>query len=114
MVKTEVVMSTKKKTYSASAFLYNQLVAGDPERERRYEERRRKGLLGAKLQNMRHKAGLTQREVAKQAGTTVYRISSLENGDYDGKVSDVSADLLERIVRVLGGVLVISVEESPV
>ena len=96
-------MSEKKKIYRPNAFLYNALIAGDPEREQRYEETRKKVFLGIRLQNLRHMAGLSKQEVADKAGTSLYRITRLEAGDYD---SDIPKDIVERVVRIIGCALV--------
>ena len=101
-------MSGKKKVYRPNGFLYNALIAGDPEREQRYEETRKKVFLGIRLHNLRKKAGLAKQEVATKAGVTAYRITRLEAGDYDG---DIPKDIVERVIRVIGCALVLSEEE---
>ena len=41
--------------------------------------------IGRKIVELRERAGLTQRELAKRIGATASVISRLEDGDYDGQ-----------------------------
>ncbi|MCA1707535.1 MAG: helix-turn-helix domain-containing protein [Actinobacteria bacterium] len=52
-----------------------------------------------RLNDMRKRRGLTQREVAQAMGVTVGRVSQIENGELSG------IDVLDRYVTALGGLL---------
>jgi DNA-binding XRE family transcriptional regulator len=52
-----------------------------------------------RLNDMRKRRGLTQREVAQAMGVTVGRVSQIENGELSG------INVLDRYVTALGGLL---------
>jgi len=78
--------------------IYDRFVAGDPERERSFDEELERAEISRKLYDLRSKAGLTQRELAKLVGTTASVISKLEDADYEGH----SMSMLRRIAHALG------------
>jgi DNA-binding XRE family transcriptional regulator len=51
------------------------------------------------LAEVRHRKGLTQKQVAEAMGVSVSRVSQIEHGDLSG------LDVLDRYVRALGGQL---------
>ena len=54
--------------------------------------------IARKIYELRKKAGLTQKELAKRVGTTASVISRLEDADYEGH----SLSMLRRIAAALG------------
>ena len=82
---------------SASKFLYNRYIAGDPEREAEYEEEVLNAEIARKIYQLRTKAGLTQQELADRAGISESAISRLEDADYEGH----SLIMLKRIASAL-------------
>ncbi len=77
---------------------------GTTERKQ-YEEEFEAFKLGAMIQELRKKQGLTQEQLAKKCGTTKTYISRIEN-----HASDIRLSTLMRIVREgLGGNLKLSV-----
>ena len=100
-----------KKIYRPDGFLYNRLIAGDPEQERLYEEYSQKMTLGLRLYDLRKKAGLSKQAVSNKTGVSTYRITRLEAGDYRGKIPIAVAD---KVAKAVGGRLVLSIKESSV
>ncbi|KQS27837.1 helix-turn-helix domain-containing protein [Dyadobacter sp. Leaf189] len=94
-----------KKLTSFSAHLDDQYgKRGTAEREQ-YEEEFEAFKLGAMIQELRKKQGLTQEQLADKCGTTKTYISRIENN-----ASDIRLSTLMRIVREgLGGNLRLSV-----
>ena len=94
-----------KKLTSFSAHLDDQYgKQGTAEREQ-YEEEFEAFKLGAMIQELRKKQGLTQEQLADKCGTTKTYISRIENN-----ASDIRLSTLMRIVREgLGGNLKLSV-----
>jgi len=75
----------KRKFKSAAVQeLYNDLVGDDPAAQDEFEE----GLVNVEaaqlIYDMRTKAGLTQRELARKVGTSASAINRLESADYQG------------------------------
>jgi ribosome-binding protein aMBF1 (putative translation factor) len=69
-----------------------------PEVKREYDELEDEYQLAAELIKLRHKAGLTQRELAKKVKTSQPCIARLESGRYQ----NVSMAFLRRVSRALG------------
>ena len=82
---------------TASKFLYNRYVAGDPKREEQYAEEVINAEIARKIYQLRTKAGLTQQELAKRVGTSKSVICRLEDADYEGH----SLSMLKRIADAL-------------
>lgn len=74
-------------------FLYERYVGDDPKRIVEYEEVALNAEIARKIYDLRTKAGLSQRELAKRAGTSASAICRLEDVGYDGH----SLLLLKRI-----------------
>src|SRR5437868_7391122 len=88
----------KKKFHStASRFLYNRYIAGNPKREEQYEEEVINAEIARKIYDLRTKAGLTQQELANRVGTSKSAICRLEDADYEGH----SLSMLKRIAEAL-------------
>jgi ribosome-binding protein aMBF1 (putative translation factor) len=75
----------KKKLHSpALRYAYDRYLKGKPEREASFEEELTNAEIARKLYDLRSKAGLSQRELARLVGTTASVICRLEDADYEG------------------------------
>jgi ribosome-binding protein aMBF1 (putative translation factor) len=91
-------MVTKKKMKSAALqFVYDQYIKGDPEREASFENEVLNAKIAREIYDLRTKAGLSQRQLAKIVGTTASVICRLEDADYEGH----SLSMLQRIAAAL-------------
>lgn len=90
---------TAKKTLTSPAlqFTYDRYIKGKPEREASYEAEMANAEVARKLYDLRTKAGLSQRELAKRIGTTASVICRLEDADYEGH----SMAMLNRVAEAL-------------
>ena len=88
----------RKSTSDAVEILHRRYYEGHPERLASLEEERANLEIACKLYDLRDKAGLTQKELAKLVGTTPSVISRLEDADYEGH----SLSMLDRIATALG------------
>ena len=79
-------------------FLYDRYVGNDAKRSEAYEEVVLNSEIARKICELRTKAGLSQRELAKRVGTSASAICRLEDADYEGH----SLSLLKRIADALG------------
>ncbi|MBI4557688.1 MAG: helix-turn-helix transcriptional regulator [Candidatus Hydrogenedentes bacterium] len=86
-----------KKTSDALTILHRRYFRGRPERLASLKEERQNAAIGRKLCALRIRAGLTQKELADQVGTTTSVISRLENADYEGH----SLSMLRRVAIAL-------------
>ncbi|MCX7015383.1 MAG: XRE family transcriptional regulator [Candidatus Sumerlaeota bacterium] len=77
--------------------LYHMFIKGDPEMERMLEEETLNAEIARRIYDLRTKAGLTQKELARKIGTTASVISRLEDSDYEGH----SLAMLKRIATAL-------------
>ena len=73
------------------------------------EEERKNARIARDICDLRERAGLSQRQLAKLAGTTASVICKLENADYEGH----SLSLLRRIAAALGYKVEVSFEPVP-
>ncbi len=90
----------KKKTRptaDAVAILHRRYYAGRPERLAGLEKARADDQVARKIVELRTRAGLTQRQLAKLVGTTASVICRLEDADYQGH----SLAMLNRIAAAL-------------
>ena len=87
----------RKSTSDAVEILHRRYYEGHPERLASLEEERANLEIACKLYDLRDKAGLTQKELAKLVGTTPSVISRLEDADYEGH----SLSMLRRIAGAL-------------
>jgi predicted transcriptional regulator len=90
-------VAQKKFHSNASQFLYDRYIAGDPKREKEYEEQVINAEIARKIYRLRTKAGLTQQELADRLGTSKSAICRLEDADYEGH----SLSMLRRIAEAL-------------
>src|SRR6202140_1449969 len=74
----------RKPTKDAVEIIERRYYAGKPERCAELEEARANDAVARKIYELRTKAGLTQRQLAKLVGTTASVICLLENADYSG------------------------------
>jgi DNA-binding XRE family transcriptional regulator len=90
---------SKKCTFPSGTvqFLYDRYVGDDPERIASYEEEVLNAEIARKICDLRTQAGLSQRALAKLAGTSASAIGRLEDADYTGH----SLSLLKRVASAL-------------
>jgi DNA-binding XRE family transcriptional regulator len=91
-------MKNKNQTPDAMDFLYERYIAGHPDRISKFSEEKANVDVAIKIYQLREKAGLTQKELAKLVGTTASVINRLEESDYEGN----SLAMLRRIAEALG------------
>lgn len=87
----------KHKTTDAVEILYNRYVKDDPKILAELEQIQADNDVARKIYDLRTKAGLSQRELAKLVGTTAPVICRLEDADYEGH----SMAMLNRIAAAL-------------
>jgi len=92
-------MTTKrrKRTKHAVEILERRYYEGKPQRQAALEEARANDAVARKIYELRTKAGLTQRQLAKLVRTTASVICLLEDADYEGH----SMAMLTRIAAAL-------------
>ena len=92
-------MAAKRRFDSeALQYTYDRFIAGDPEQESFYEQALFDTEVASLIYDLRTKAGLSQRALAKKVGTTASVICRLEDADYEGH----SVAMLRRIAAALG------------
>ncbi len=77
--------------------LYGRFIEGDAEQEATYDEHLANAEIARKLYELRDKAGLSQRELARLVGTSASVICRLEDADYEGH----SLSMLQRVAAAL-------------
>src|ERR1700686_4902322 len=87
----------RKPTKDAVEIIERRYYAGKPERCAELEEARANDEVARKIYDLRTKAGLSQRQLAKLVGTTASVICLLEDADYEGH----SLSMLRRIATAL-------------
>ena len=96
-----MVSKTKNKKrkfgFPTMQFLYDRYVGHDEERIQEFEEELFNAEIAWKIYDLRTKAGLSQRELAKPVGTSASAICRLEDADYEGH----SLSMLKRIAEAL-------------
>ena len=78
-------------------YLYDRYIGDDQQRIESFEEELLNAEIARKIYDLRIKAGLSQRELAKKVGTSASAICRLEDADYDGH----SLSMLKRIAEAL-------------
>lgn len=92
-------MEARRKFDSeALQYTYNRFIAGDPKQESFYERALFDTEVASLIYDLRTKAGLSQRALARKVGTTASVICRLEDADYEGH----SLAMLRRIAEALG------------
>ncbi|HEX4083797.1 MAG TPA: helix-turn-helix transcriptional regulator [Chthoniobacteraceae bacterium] len=87
----------KKSTADALEIMGEEFFKGKPARQAELDQARVDDAVARKIFDLRTKAGLSQRELAKRVGTTASVICRLEDADYEGH----SLSMLHRIARAL-------------
>ena len=87
----------RKAASGAVEILHRRYYHGKPERLADLEEARGEDELARKIYELRERAGLTQKRLAKLVGTTASVISRLEDSDYEGH----SLTMLKRIAAAV-------------
>ncbi len=87
----------KKVTTDGLEIIDQALYLGKPDRQAQLERARADDAVARKIHNLRTKAGLTQKQLAKLVGTTHSVISRLEDADYEGH----SLAMLNRIAAAM-------------
>ncbi len=90
---------TKSKPKFASAALqytYDRYIGQNPKLVQEFEEEVINADIARKIYDLRTKAGLSQRQLAKKIGTNASVICRLEDADYEGH----SLSMLKRIAEV--------------
>lgn len=78
-------MTAKRKAASpALRYLYDRYIGNDGDRQASLEEERANLDVACKIYELRTKAGLTHRQMARLVGTKASVISRLEEADYEG------------------------------
>ena len=88
---------TKKVTTDGLEIIDRELYLGKPDRQAQLEQARANDAVARKIYELRTKAGLTQKQLAKLVGTTHSVISRLEDADYKGH----SLAMLNRIAAAM-------------
>ena len=92
-------MAAKRQFDSdALQYTYDRLIAGDPKQQEYFEQALFDTEVASMIYELRRKAGLSQRGLAKKIGTTASVICRLEDADYEGH----SLTMLRRIAAALG------------
>ena len=87
----------KKTTTDALEIIDQEFYRGKPDRQRQLEQAVADDAVARKIRDLRGKAGLTQKQLAKLVGTTHSVISRLEDADYEGH----SLAMLNRIAAAM-------------
>ena len=92
-------MATKKRKFESATlqWTYDRYVGNDPKQIEEYEQEVLNAEIARKIYDLRTKAGLSQRELAKRVGTTASAICRLEDADYEGH----SLFMLKRVAEAL-------------
>jgi len=92
-------MAIKKRKYKSATlqWTYDRYIGNDPKQIEEYEQEVLNAEIARKIFDLRTKAGLSQRELAKRVGTTASAICRLEDADYEGH----SLFMLKRIAEAL-------------
>ena len=89
----------KKRKFHSKAvqFLYDRYVGDDPKRIEEYGQEILNSEIARTIYDLRTKAGISQRELARRIGTSASAICRLEDADYEGH----SLSMLKRIAEAL-------------
>ncbi len=90
-------MKKRKFPSKAVQFLYDRYVGDDPKRVAEFEREVLNAEIARTIYELRTKAGLSQRELARRVGTSASAICRLEDADYEGH----SLAMLKRIAEAL-------------
>ena len=92
-------MADRKNPFRSKALkaAYDRHIGGDPQQQAVFEEELANADVAQRIYDLRAKAGLSQRQLAKLVGTTASVICQLEDSDYQGH----SLSMLRRIAAAL-------------
>ncbi|MFZ1933210.1 MAG: helix-turn-helix transcriptional regulator [Thermoguttaceae bacterium] len=90
-------MGKTKPKSAALRYLYDRYIGDNPKRLASLEAERINLDIACKIYDLRTKAGMSQRELARRIGTSAANICRLENADYQGH----SLSMLRRIAAAL-------------
>lgn len=90
-------MKKKKASTDAIEIIHQELFRGNPGMIAELEQARANDAVARKIHNLRVKAGLSQRQLAKMIGTTASVICRIENAEYEGH----SLAMLNRVAEAL-------------
>ena len=92
-------MAIKKRRFKSPTlqWTYDRYIGNDPKQIEEYEQEVLNAEIARKVYDLRTKAGLSQRELARRVGTSASAICRLEDADYDGH----SLYMLKRIAEAL-------------
>jgi DNA-binding XRE family transcriptional regulator len=91
-------MAERRRFHSeALQYLWDRSIGTDPVRIAEFEQNLVNMEVAQRIYDLRTKAGLTQRELAKKVGTTASAICRLEDADYEGH----SLSMMKRIAEAL-------------
>ena len=88
---------TARPKSAALQHLHDRYISNNPKRLASLETERANLDIACNIYDLRTKAGLSQRELAKRVGTSAANICRLENADYQGH----SLSMLRRIATAL-------------
>ena len=94
-----MTVTKQKRKYRSDAlqYTYERFIGHDPKLVEEYEEEVINADIARKIYDLRMKAGLSQRELAKKIGTNASVICRLEDADYAGH----SLSMLKRVAEAL-------------
>ena len=92
-------MAIKKRKFKSPTlqWTYDRYIGNDPKQVEEYEQEVLNAEIARKVYDLRTKAGLSQRELARRVGTSASAICRLEDADYEGH----SLFMLKRIAEAL-------------
>ena len=92
-------MAIKKRKFKSPTlqWTYDRYIGNDPKQIEEYEQEVLNAEIARKVYDLRTKAGLSQRELARRVGTSASAICRLEDADYEGH----SLFMLKRITEAL-------------
>jgi ribosome-binding protein aMBF1 (putative translation factor) len=92
-------MAIKKRKFKSPTlqWTYDRYIGNDPRQIEEYEQEVLNAEIARKVYDLRTKAGLSQRELARRVGTSASAICRLEDADYEGH----SLFMLKRIAEAL-------------
>ncbi|GAB4327176.1 MAG: hypothetical protein Kow0074_22350 [Candidatus Zixiibacteriota bacterium] len=90
-------MPKKKQKFDTMKYLHDRYIGSEPKALAFLEQERVNADIAQAIYDLRTKAGLTQRELAKMVGTSASVICQLEDSDYRGH----SLSMLQRIAAAL-------------
>jgi len=90
-------MGARKSHTRSIRYLHERYVGSDPDRLASMDEVRTNAKIARAIYDLRTKAGLTQRELAKLVGTTASVVCQLKDSDYQGH----SLSMLQRIAAAM-------------